>query len=69
MLILSDHGQHLANYQSVVSDHFNPFLNIYLPRKMNKIYRDKIRKNQQNVISMYNVHHFLRHLVEGEGYK
>ncbi len=36
---------------------------------MNKIYRDKIRKNQQNVISMFNMHHFLRHLVEGEGYK
>lgn len=67
--MLSDHGQHLSTYRSVIADHFNPLLMVYLPEEMNQVYRDKIRKNQQNTVSMYNVHHFLKHLAIGESYK
>ena len=68
---MSDHGQHLNSYTStsVHSDHFNPHLEVYLPKKLNALYRDKIRRNQQYTISMYNIHHFLKHLAEGEDYK
>lgn len=66
--MLSDHGQHLSTIKSIISDHFNPLLMLYLPKEVNDVYRDKIRKNQQNAVSMYNVHHFLRHLAEGERY-
>ena len=36
---------------------------------MNKKYRDKIRMNQQYMVTSKNVHHFLKHIAEGENYE
>jgi len=42
---------------------------IRLPEKMNKKYRNKIRINQQYVVTSMNIHHFLKHVVLGEKYE
>jgi arylsulfatase A-like enzyme len=35
IIMLSDHGQHLSTYPSVIADHFNPLLMVYLPKNIN----------------------------------
>lgn len=66
ILLVSDHGQH----RSLVSlDHYHPLLFVKVPEKINKLYRDKIRMNQQTLVSAFNVYHFLMHLVVGEEYQ
>lgn len=54
--------------EAVESDHFNPYSFVYLPEKMNRVYRERIRKNQQSLITTYNLHEFMRHIAEGEDY-
>ena len=69
MVALSDHGQHQGNsFDSILSDHYNPFLYVAAPEQLNSQFRDSIRLNQQNLITAHNFYHFLMHLAVGESY-
>jgi hypothetical protein len=46
-----------------------PVLMVDLPPDMNDHYRDKIRFNQQYVVTSKNVHHYLKHIVMGDKYR
>lgn len=39
-----------------------------VPEQMNQQYRDSIRFNQQNLVTAYNIYHFMMHVVIGEEY-
>ena len=68
VVALSDHGQHHGNSFSFNSDHYNPFLYMAVPSKMNIKYRDSIRLNQQNLLTAYNFYHFMKHVAIGDSY-
>jgi hypothetical protein len=64
--VVSDHGQH-RNWISL--DHNHPLLFMRVPKEVNKQYRDKVRMNQQTLLSALNVYHFLMHLAIGNEYQ
>ena len=52
-----------------MSDHYNPFLYVAVPEQLNRQVRNRIRLNQQNLITAYNFYHFLMHVAVGESYR
>jgi hypothetical protein len=42
---------------------------VNLPANINAKYRDGIRKNQQNLVTAWNIYYTLQHLLKGEEYK
>ena len=39
-----------------------------LPKDINVKYRDAVRRNQQNLVTPFNVYYTMEHLLLGEGY-
>lgn len=75
VMLVSNHGLHMQGVMSAIgvesflTEKNLPLLMVRLPEKMNKKYRDSIRMNQQYVVTSNNIHHFLKHIVEGEHYE
>lgn len=51
-----------------MSDHYNPFLYVAVPEQLNRQVRNRIRLNQQTLVTAYNFYHLLMHVAVGESY-
>ncbi|EAR88930.2 sulfatase (macronuclear) [Tetrahymena thermophila SB210] len=74
VIMFNDHGLHMQGLfyilklQSVFIEINLPGLFINIPPEINEKYGNQIAQNQQNLVTIYNLHHFFKHLIYGENY-
>ncbi|KAL4463270.1 hypothetical protein ABPG74_007271 [Tetrahymena malaccensis] len=74
VIMFNDHGLHMQGLfyilklKSVFIEINLPGLFINVPPEVNEKYGDQIAQNQQNLVTIYNLHHFFNHLIYGENY-
>ncbi|KAL4463269.1 hypothetical protein ABPG74_007270 [Tetrahymena malaccensis] len=75
VILFSDHGLHmqgifyLLQLRNVFIEINLPGLFINVPPELNEKYGDQIALNQQNLVSIKNLHHFIKQLIVGEQYE
>ncbi|KAL4482506.1 hypothetical protein ABPG72_001482 [Tetrahymena utriculariae] len=75
VILLSDHGLHmqgifyLLQLKNVFIEINLPGLFINIPPELNEKYGDQIALNQQSLVSVKNLHHFIKQIIVGEEYE
>ncbi|KAL4482507.1 hypothetical protein ABPG72_001483 [Tetrahymena utriculariae] len=74
VIMFNDHGLHMQGLfyilklKSVFIEINLPGLFINIPPEVNEKYGNQIAQNQQNLVTIYNLHHFFNRLIYGKNY-
>ena len=69
IILVSDHGQHAIDIKKLyIAEHYHNLLVMSLPKGANAKYRDAVRRNQQNLVTPFNVYYTMEHFLLGDDY-